>query len=286
MENNFHLTAITVLEKEVSELEAKRAQLVAEIDVDIEKLRELIAGHRERVQAGKVAGTALALAQPSEEPTRESLEPEIPKNAFKSLTIIAGVKKYLKMAQVGKSTREIAEALVKGGKRKTADKYLLDTIRTALRRRAEKNGIVRIDSLWWLAEWPHTPQPHEGGQADDDFSEEETVPERSTRSEVPAPVDTLAVGSRAATAHAPLTAFDEAGKPMSKAQRIKSIVPLMEGDEVSQPLVITKVRELYPDLAYIDPTIVTKALRELEKDGVLVQVRPRRAKHPAVFRKV
>jgi hypothetical protein len=287
MDNNFHLTAITFLEKELSLLEARRAALVAEIDVEIDKRRKLIEGHRELARESDSANTSAATAEPSGHLAEQPQEPTIPRNAFKNISIIAGIKKYLKMAQTGKSTRQIADAFIKGGMKKSTDKYLLDTIRTALRRRGEKNGIVKIEDLWWLAEWPHTPKTHGAGVTRDNSSQVDIESENDSDSGMPDSTGRLTGNNgRESTPAITLSAFDEAGKPMSKMQRIKNIVPFVEGDEVSQPLVMAKVRELCPDLIYTDPTIVTKALRELEEEGVLVEVQKARAKNPAVFRKV
>jgi len=288
MENNFHLTAIAFLEKELSELEAKRATLVSEIDIEIGKRQKLLEGHREIIRGSKNVSTSPELPKPSDELVVQAHEPVIPKNAFKNITIIEGIKKYLRMAQTGRSTREIADAFAKGGMKKANDKYLLDTIRTALRRRGERNGIVKVEDRWWLAEWPHTPKAQDTG-ADDSSSHHEPAPNHGIDSAALTST-TLPVASNSRTgneAHSiSALAFDEEGRPLSKTQRIKNIALSMEEEEISQPLVLVKVRELCPDLVYIDPTIVTKALRELEADGVLVQTQKARAKLPAMFRRV
>ncbi|MBV9927909.1 MAG: hypothetical protein JOZ96_23010 [Acidobacteria bacterium] len=81
-------------------------------------------------------------------------------------------------------------------------------------------------------------------------------------------------------------AYDESGKLLSKTQRIKNTVALMEEEFISQPVVMAKVRQLHPDLTFLDATVVTKALRELEDDGVLKEIQKARSKSPAMFRKV
>jgi ribosomal protein S25 len=80
--------------------------------------------------------------------------------------------------------------------------------------------------------------------------------------------------------------YDESGKLLSKTQRIKNTVAIMEEDFISQPVVMARVRKLHPDLTFLDPTVVTKALRELEEGGVLKEIQKARAKSPALFRKV
>src|SRR5437016_5019834 len=54
-----------------------------------------------------------------------------------------------------------------------------------------------------------------------------------------------------------LDATGEEGRHISKTERIKSVIPLVVGDEITQPKVMAKVREIHPDIAFVDPTVVT-----------------------------
>lgn len=155
-----HKRIIGLLEKELAGLDAEREAFLAQIDVRRNKLETLIEGHREMIDLFSGAGSFL-VKKPEKEPEVINVlvnEPPLGKHEFKGLTIIDATVKYLRMARKGKTPREIGEALIQGGRKANQTKYYFDSIRTALNRRGDKNGIVKIGEEWWLKEH-RTPAP-------------------------------------------------------------------------------------------------------------------------------
>ena len=73
----------------------------------------------------------------------------------------------------------------------------------------------------------------------------------------------------------------------TRNDQIRYVIPLISGDEISQPKVMDKLRELFPEEAsYIQTPNISKVLRDLEKKGSLVKVRDAHANSPTIYRRV
>jgi hypothetical protein len=73
----------------------------------------------------------------------------------------------------------------------------------------------------------------------------------------------------------------------TRNDQIRFVIPLIEGDEISQPKVMDKLRELFPEEAsYIQTPNISKVLRGLEKNGALKKVRGAHANNPTIYRRV
>jgi hypothetical protein len=117
-------------------LEARRAQVNAEIDADVAKLREI--GER-------MSGMALTSGATSTVPAK------IEKDTFYNLTLPDAAKKFLAMSnRKPQTTNAIIDALEKGGLKKTT----YASMYTSLSRRESNVGdIVNVNGDWGLPEW-------------------------------------------------------------------------------------------------------------------------------------
>jgi hypothetical protein len=124
----------------LADLEAKRAVL----DQAIASLRAVMAGG---ALAGSVGDAMLAGV------TDGLHGGEVPAGAFHGKSVPEAAKLYLSIVKQKKSTREIAEALVKGGMQSNAKNFEI-TVGTGLYRASKNSGeIVRVKGAWGLAEW-------------------------------------------------------------------------------------------------------------------------------------
>jgi hypothetical protein len=72
----------------------------------------------------------------------------------------------------------------------------------------------------------------------------------------------------------------------SRNDKIRRAVQLIEGDEVTQPIVMKKLEEEFPEAAKgLAPTLISKVLRWLEDHGALITVSMGSARKPRVYRK-
>lgn len=139
-------------EQQLANIEAKRAALLARIDAERVALQKLIDGHRELIALGADSD----IASPAPRSTgSDGLH--ISKNTFRGMKALKAVRKYLAMTNTGQAISPICDALVEGGMKKT--KFFKDSVRSTLRRYGQKEGILNVEGLWWLEEWPHTPKP-------------------------------------------------------------------------------------------------------------------------------
>ena len=118
-------------------LETRRAQVNAEIDADIAKLREI--GER-------MSGIALTSgALPQNAPTK------IEKDTFYNMTLPDAAKKFLTMCgRKPQTTNAIIDALEKGGLKRTT----YASMYASLSRRENNVGdIVNVNGDWGLPEW-------------------------------------------------------------------------------------------------------------------------------------
>jgi hypothetical protein len=156
-----HQAFIASLEEEKAGLDAEIKAFLAKVEVRRTALERLIREHKKFVDLLSGAGDVLIDKSQKEPEVIEVVvdSPPIPKNAFKGLSIIEAARKYLGMVKEGKTTRELGEAFIEGGRKAKPDKFYFDSIRTALNRRGKKNGIVKIGDQWWLDEFaPDKPR--------------------------------------------------------------------------------------------------------------------------------
>jgi hypothetical protein len=127
----------------LADLEAKRTAL----DQTIASLRSLMSGGALAINASdSIAGMADSVSL--------SLHGgEVPAGAFHGKSVPEAAKLYLSLVKQKKSTREIAEALVKGGMESNS-KNFETTVAGGLYRVFNTTGeIVRVKGAWGLAEW-------------------------------------------------------------------------------------------------------------------------------------
>ena len=128
----------------LADLEAKRATL----DNAIASLRAVFASGA-LGQASE--GTTLNFSAPSVSGALHG--GEIPAGAFLGKSIPEAVKAYLSLVKRKATTREIAQALLKGGM-ETSGKGSFETIvGSALYRVRNQGDIVRVKGAWGLSEW-------------------------------------------------------------------------------------------------------------------------------------
>lgn len=123
-------------EAAITALEARRAQVNAEIDADIAKLREI--GER-------MSGGALTSGAPLSAPAK------IEKDTFYNMTLPDAARKFLQMSgRKPQTTNTIIEALEKGGLKRTT----YNSMYASLSRRENQVGdIVNVNGDWGLPEW-------------------------------------------------------------------------------------------------------------------------------------
>jgi len=127
----------------LADLEAKRAAL----DQTIASLRSLMGGGALAINASdSIAGMADSVSL--------SLHGgEVPAGAFHGKSVPEAAKLYLSLVKAKKSTREIAEALIKGGMESNS-KNFETTVAGGLYRVFNTTGeIVRVKGAWGLAAW-------------------------------------------------------------------------------------------------------------------------------------
>jgi hypothetical protein len=127
----------------LADLEAKRAVL----DQAIVSLRAMMAGGTLALNVGdSVAGMADSVSVALH-------GGEVPAGAFHGKSIPEAAKLYLSLVKRKQSTREISEALVKGGMESNS-KNFETTVAGGLYRVFNTTGeIVRVKGAWGLAEW-------------------------------------------------------------------------------------------------------------------------------------
>jgi hypothetical protein len=125
----------------LADLRTRRARLDAAISV----IEDLVA-------SGDLAGVATtSIGSPS---YGANSDQEIPSDAFFGMTITDATKKYLGMVKKKQSTKQIMDALERGGMPHKAKKFYL-TVYTTLRRadKAKRHEIVKVGNDWGLPEW-------------------------------------------------------------------------------------------------------------------------------------
>ena len=155
-----HQPYLASLEEKLANIESERLTLEAKesaLKKSIASIRELI-----QLESGEVF----------------SFKPDdvvIPKRAFKGMLVLDAVGKYLRMGKIGRTAKELGDALKQGGF-ETKSKFFNANVRTALKRQGEAYGIVKRGNQYWLAEWPNTPKETEADKLDlhevDDIEEE------------------------------------------------------------------------------------------------------------------
>lgn len=134
--------------KQIRNLETALAQVRtdrAKLEVRESVIRELIAGYWKLMELESGGATPAPVH-----------EVEVPAHAFAGMRIIEAVCAYLEMAKTGRTFAEIVAGL-RQGNLQTTSKFFKDNVRTALRRQATRAGLIRINDLWWVRDWPQTP---------------------------------------------------------------------------------------------------------------------------------
>jgi hypothetical protein len=147
-------SGIVLLEKELEVLKKKRAALVGQLDTDISELEQSI-GQIRRVlsRQGGISANVHATAPIAPAP-EDGPYLAFERNVFKKQSVIQATLLYLEIVGEFSTVRDMAEAFVVGGMKSKMTRGFPDMIRTALRRRGAKNGIVkRSDGKWGLAKW-------------------------------------------------------------------------------------------------------------------------------------
>jgi hypothetical protein len=128
----------------LADLEAKRATL----DNAITSLRAVFASGA-LGQASE--GTTLDFSSPSVSGALHG--GEIPAGAFLGKSIPEAVRAYLSLVKKKQTTREITDALVKGGMESSGKGSFESIVGAALYRVRSQGDIVRVKGAWGLAEW-------------------------------------------------------------------------------------------------------------------------------------
>lgn len=119
----------------LADLEAKRAAL----DSAIAAIKQIL---------GRESGSL-----PVPVSSNRSVEPqEIPRTAFHGFNLPGAIKAYLGMVKRKQSTKEILDALQRGGFMTTAKSHYSNTY-TGLVRLEKSGQVARVGDDWGLAEW-------------------------------------------------------------------------------------------------------------------------------------
>ena len=134
-------------EDELAKLEDERVKLEdarAKLDRKQVAIQKTIAGIRELLGLNTNGAASPSIIN----------ELVIPKNAFKGLERLDAAVKYLRLTKKPQITRDIADALVKGGWTTTSNDPA-DNVHSALKREARKPNpaVVKKNGKWELAEW-------------------------------------------------------------------------------------------------------------------------------------
>ena len=78
---------------------------------------------------------------------------EVPDGAFLGKSISEAAKLYLEIVKKKQTTREIAEALQKGGMESTSKKNWFPIVHAAIVRAYKAGGIVKVGNQWGLPGW-------------------------------------------------------------------------------------------------------------------------------------
>lgn len=153
-------------EAAIAALEARRAQVNAEIDADIAKLQEI--GER-------MSGVALTSGAPLNAPAK------IEKDTFYNMTLPDAARKFLQMSgRKPQTTNTIIDALEKGGLKRTTYASMYGSLN---RRENQVGDIVNVNGDWGLAEWygvKAKPKKRTAGDKADDESGNVSIPSAAT----------------------------------------------------------------------------------------------------------
>jgi hypothetical protein len=134
-------TEMNPFEAAIAALEAKRAQLVEQIDADIAALKAM----------AERAGAVLPVTGSS-----AGVSSKIEKDTFYNMSIAEAAAKFLKMNKKPQATNTIIDALEMGGLRRSA----YQTVYSILSRRQKVIGdIVNVNGDWALQEWYGAVKP-------------------------------------------------------------------------------------------------------------------------------
>ncbi len=119
---------------------------------------------------------------------------EIPNGAFHGKSIPEAAKAYLSMIKKKQTTREIAEALRRGGMETTSSKFE-QIVHAVLDRSKKASGeFVRVGNAWALATWYPATMRASSSQQDQKINKKRKKAKKAKRS---APKDPIATGKPA-----------------------------------------------------------------------------------------
>jgi hypothetical protein len=135
------------------ELKIDYEAVLVDLEGKRDALEAAIAAVRTIMQMGAHIGVAVAGAGRQVDPQN------LPNDAFFGLSIGEAAKKYLNIVKRKQSTREIADALEKGGLPHTSTNFL-NTVTTMLSRQARTDSeLVKVGRDWGLAAWYGNRRP-------------------------------------------------------------------------------------------------------------------------------
>jgi hypothetical protein len=132
------------------------AAILADLEAKKAAIESLIASFKTAAASGALVmgETPVGAGMPYSATTQAiSSIQDIPNGAFHGKSITEASKIYLGMIKKKQTTREIAEALLRGGMETTSDRFQTNVHGILLRAGKEKHEIVRIGNAWGLAEW-------------------------------------------------------------------------------------------------------------------------------------
>jgi hypothetical protein len=128
--------------------------ILADLEAKKAALEQTIASFRQAMAAGALGQTSSdtlvpSLAAPS------VTGGEVPAGAFHNKSIPEATRLYLEIVNKKQNTRDIAEALLKGGMESTRPKNFVNIVLAGLNRarKSPASGIVKLGSQWGLASW-------------------------------------------------------------------------------------------------------------------------------------
>jgi hypothetical protein len=129
--------------------------ILADLEAKKAALEQTIASFRQAMAAGALGQTASDGTMVPSLAVSSLTGGEVPAGAFHNKSIIEATRLYLEIVKKKQATREITEALQKGGMESTRPKNFVNIVLAALNRarKSPNSGIVKLGSQWGLASW-------------------------------------------------------------------------------------------------------------------------------------
>ena len=126
--------------------------ILADLEAKKSALEQAIASFRQAMASGALGQMAEGGIVPSLAGTSFS-GGEVPAGAFLGKSIPEAAKLYLEIVKKKQTTREIGEALQKGGMESTTKKNWLPIVHAALVRARKSGALVKVGNQWGLTGW-------------------------------------------------------------------------------------------------------------------------------------